>query len=185
MNPSDLGFFEKTPGSGIWYKSDGSKSKTYAPVACEQCGEMFMRDRQTARRFCSSECRDRYRSESAQRAHVERASVVVEDFEPVNPAEAAPTSVIPKPPPPKDKTDGKIMCGCCASETRGTLDYVTGKPLCNMCARVIPRVRAGELDIRDDKVKRQYPVGYTALVSRFVRDSEQVPASDVRTYTRW
>ena len=61
--PSDLGFFEKRPGSGIWYRA-GDKH-TYEPRVCEFDGQPYMGLRDKAhgkpggQAFCSPECRQR------------------------------------------------------------------------------------------------------------------------------
>jgi hypothetical protein len=55
---TDLGFYEKRPGSGVWYHRD--KSAKYALRTCEnrECGREFMGDRGKDRgRFCSMTCK--------------------------------------------------------------------------------------------------------------------------------
>jgi hypothetical protein len=41
---ADLGYYEKRPGSGIWYHPDRGH-RTYEPRVCEHCGDPFMGER--------------------------------------------------------------------------------------------------------------------------------------------
>lgn len=63
IDPAELGYHERRPGSGVWYRPDdkpGQGATTYAPKVCENCGGEFMGTRQHGRaRFCSTACRDR------------------------------------------------------------------------------------------------------------------------------
>lgn len=55
INHAELGYFEKTPNSGIWWRP-GTKN-TYEPRSCESCGADFMGERKKGKgRFCSLAC---------------------------------------------------------------------------------------------------------------------------------
>lgn len=62
INPAELGYFEKTPGSGVWYHPERG-GHGYDPRRCESCDAEYMglRDRRhgnpDGQRFCSVECR--------------------------------------------------------------------------------------------------------------------------------
>ena len=52
LDQADLGYYERRPGSGIWYKPGDSHA--CRPKTCEGCGDPFMGDRRT--RFCTIAC---------------------------------------------------------------------------------------------------------------------------------
>lgn len=59
MNPADLGFYERRPGSGIWYHPDVTGA-TYEPRTCEGCGDHFMgRRKPGGQLFCTNACAKR------------------------------------------------------------------------------------------------------------------------------
>jgi len=57
MNPAELGYFEKRPGSNVWYRPGGDRN-IYEPRVCENsaCGKDFMGKRSPPQRFCSAAC---------------------------------------------------------------------------------------------------------------------------------
>jgi hypothetical protein len=58
ISPAELGYFERRPGSGTWYRLSGpGRTVKYAPATCENCGREFMGERRDGRgRFCSAAC---------------------------------------------------------------------------------------------------------------------------------
>lgn len=75
LNPAELGFFERRPDSGIWYRSPKRGATSYEPRVCANpdCplpGGEFMGSRQKGRgQFCSNECKQRARRKPDARYH--------------------------------------------------------------------------------------------------------------------
>lgn len=62
LNPTELGYYEMRPGSGIWYRL-GTKNNAYEPRICENpaCGREFMgRRSRGGARFCSVACQNQW-----------------------------------------------------------------------------------------------------------------------------
>jgi hypothetical protein len=86
-----------------------------------------------------------------------------------------------------DRQKQNKPCGCCGglvTNPRAEPDEVTGKYLCSRCSRVIPAVRAGEIDPSDKAISRAWPPGYNALVSLYLRYGGNPPANDASVGTR-
>ena len=62
LDPAALGFVQRQPGSGFWYKP-GDTTHAREPRSCECCGHGFMARRTSGRngtqRFCSQKCMGR------------------------------------------------------------------------------------------------------------------------------
>jgi hypothetical protein len=56
LDPAELGYFEKRPSSGVWYRPGAGKATFEIKAACDYCGNPFM-GRRSGQEFCSDECR--------------------------------------------------------------------------------------------------------------------------------